>query len=63
MYLISLLLHFPEGFCEDDICYAACINKDIVNQKPFDNTRYDHCIIMGIVFELKVLLREGDWNV
>jgi hypothetical protein len=27
----------------------------------FDNTRYDHCIIMGVVLELKVFLRECDW--
>jgi hypothetical protein len=32
-----------------------------VNQKPFENTRYDHCIIMGVIFELKVFLGECDW--
>jgi hypothetical protein len=32
-----------------------------VNQKPFDNTRYDHCIIMGVILELKVFLGECDW--
>jgi hypothetical protein len=63
MYLIILLLHLPEGFCKDDICCTACVYKDIVIQKPFDNTRYDHCINMGVILELKVLLREGDWYV
>jgi hypothetical protein len=63
MYLIILLLRLPEGFCEDDICCTTYIYKDIVNQKPYDNTRYDHCIIMGVVLQLKVLLRKGDWNV
>jgi hypothetical protein len=32
-----------------------------MNQKHFDNTRYDHCIIMGVVLELKVFLGECDW--
>jgi hypothetical protein len=61
MYLVIMLLHLPEGFCEDDICCTACVYKDIVNPKPFDNIRYDHCIIMGVVLELKVFLGECDW--
>jgi hypothetical protein len=32
-----------------------------VHQEPLDDTRYDHCIIMRIVLELKVFLGEGDW--
>jgi hypothetical protein len=32
-----------------------------VDQKPLDDTRYDHCIIVGIILELKVFLGEGDW--
>jgi hypothetical protein len=61
MYLVILLLHLPKGFCKDDICYTACVYKDIVNHKPLDNTRYNHCINVRVVLELKVLLREGDW--
>jgi hypothetical protein len=29
--------------------------------EPLDDTRYDHCIIVGIILELKVFLGEGDW--
>jgi hypothetical protein len=47
-HLPSLSCLYLQGHCE---------------QKLFDNTIYDHCIIMGVVLELKVLLREGDWNV
>jgi hypothetical protein len=61
MYLVILLLHLPKGFCEYDICCTACVHMDIVNQKPFDNTRYDHSIIMWVVLELKVFLGECDW--
>jgi hypothetical protein len=31
MYLVILLLHLPEGFCEDDIRYTTCVYKDIMN--------------------------------
>jgi hypothetical protein len=34
-----------------------------VDQKSLDDTRYDHCIIVGIILELKVFLGEGDWYV
>jgi hypothetical protein len=61
MYLVILLLYLLEGFCKDDICSTACVYKDIVNPKPLNNTRYNHCIIMRIVLELKVFLGEGDW--
>jgi hypothetical protein len=63
MYLIILLLHLPESFCKDNICCTTCVYKDIIYQKPLDDTRYNHCIIMRIILELKVLLREGDWYV
>jgi hypothetical protein len=33
-----------------------------VDQKSFDDTRYDHCIIVRIILELKVFLREGNRN-
>jgi hypothetical protein len=33
-----------------------------VNQKSLDDTRYNHSIVVRIVFELKILLREGDWD-
>jgi hypothetical protein len=34
-----------------------------VNQKSLDDTRYNHGVVVRIVFELKILLGEGDWNV
>jgi hypothetical protein len=61
MYLIILLLHLPESFCKDDVCCTACVYKDVVNQKPLDDIRYNHCIIVMIILELKVFLGEGDW--
>jgi hypothetical protein len=33
-----------------------------VDQKSLDDTRYNHGIIVRIVFKLKVLLGEGDWD-
>jgi hypothetical protein len=32
-----------------------------VNQEPLDDTRYNHCIIVRIILELKVFLGEGEW--
>jgi hypothetical protein len=32
-----------------------------VNQKPLDDTRYNHCVIVTIVLELKVFVGEGVW--
>jgi hypothetical protein len=32
-----------------------------MDQEPLDETRYDHCIVVGIILELKVFLGEGDW--
>jgi hypothetical protein len=61
MYLIILLLHLPESFCKDDVYCTACVYKDVVNQKPLDDTRYNPCIIVTIILELKVFLGEGDW--
>jgi hypothetical protein len=34
-----------------------------VDQKPFDNTRNNHSIIVRVILELKVLLGEGNWDV
>jgi hypothetical protein len=58
VYLVVLLLHLSEGFCKDDVCCIAHIHEDTVDQEPFNDTRYDHDIIMGIILKLKVLLRE-----
>ncbi len=33
-----------------------------MDQKSLDNTRYNHGIIVRIVFKLKILLGEGDWD-
>jgi hypothetical protein len=63
MYIIILLLHLPESFCKDNICRTTCVYKDVVYQKPLNDTRYNHCIIMRIILELKVLSGEGDWYV
>jgi hypothetical protein len=62
MNLILWFLHLSEGLSKYDICYAACINQNIMDQKSLDDTRYDHSIIMRVVFELKVILGEGDWD-
>jgi hypothetical protein len=45
------------------ISAAAYINQNIMDQKSLDDTRYDHSIIVRVIFELKVLLGEGDWDV
>jgi hypothetical protein len=34
-----------------------------MDQKSLDDTKYDHSIIVRVIFELKVLLGEGDWDV
>ena len=41
---------------------TACVNQNIVDEKSFDDTRYDHSIIVRVILELKVLLGEGDWD-
>jgi hypothetical protein len=33
-----------------------------VDQKSLDDTRYNHSIVVKIVFELKIFLGEGDWD-
>jgi hypothetical protein len=63
MNLILWFLHLSEGFSKYDIRYTACINQNIMDQKSLNDTRYDHSIIMRVIFELKVLLGEGDWDV
>jgi hypothetical protein len=61
VYLVILFLHLPKSFCKDNVYYTVYVYKDIVNQKPLDDTRYNHCIIVKIILELKVFLGEGDW--
>jgi hypothetical protein len=34
-----------------------------MDQKTLDDSTYDHNIIVRIIFELKVLLGEGNWDV
>ena len=63
MYLIFWLLHLPESLCKDDIRCTTCVHQDIVDQKSLDDTRYYHCIVVGIILELKILLGESDWYV
>jgi hypothetical protein len=60
MNLILWFLHLFEGLSKYDIRYAACINQNIMDQKSLDDTRYDHSIIVRVIFELKVILGEGD---
>ena len=63
MYPVFWLLHLPESLCKDDVRCAVCVNQDIMDQKSLDDTRYNHCIVVRIILELKVFLREGNWNV
>jgi hypothetical protein len=63
MNLVFWLLHLSEGLSKYDIHCTACINKNIMDQKSLDDTRYDHSIIARVIFELKVVLGEGDWDV
>jgi hypothetical protein len=58
VYLVILLLHLSEGFCKDDVYCTAYIHQDIVDQEPFNDTGYEHDIIVGIILQLKVLLRK-----
>jgi hypothetical protein len=59
MNLILWLLHLSEGFSKYNIRCTSCIDQNIMDQKSFDNTRNDHSIIVRVILELKVLLREG----
>jgi hypothetical protein len=61
MYLVIRLLHLSESLRKNDIRCTAYVHQDIMDQKSLDDTRYDHCIIVGIILELKILLGEGDW--
>jgi hypothetical protein len=63
MNLVFSLLHLSEGLTKYDICCTACVNQNIMDQKPLDDTRYDHSIIVRVILKLKVLLGEGDWDV
>jgi hypothetical protein len=63
MNLVLWFLHLLEGLCKYDVRCTACINQNIVDQKSLDDTRYDHNIIVRVIFELKILLGEGDRNV
>jgi hypothetical protein len=63
MNLVLWLLHLSEGLGKYNICCIACINQNIVDQKPFDNTRNNHSIIVRVILELKVFLGEGNWDV
>jgi hypothetical protein len=60
MNLIFWLLHLSEGLSKYDIRCATCIHQNIMDQKSLYDTRYDHNIIVRVIFELKVLLGEGD---
>jgi hypothetical protein len=63
MDLIFGLLHLSEGLSKYDIRCTAYVNQNIMDQKSFDDTRNDHSIIVRLILELKVLLREGNWDV
>jgi hypothetical protein len=63
MNLILWFLHLSEGLSKYDIRSTASINQNIMDQKSLNDTRYDDNIIMRVIFELKVLLGEGDWDV
>jgi hypothetical protein len=63
MNLVLWLLHLSEGLGKYDIHCTACVNQNIVDQKSLDDIRYVHSIIVRVIFELKVLLGEGDWDV
>ena len=63
MNLVLWFLHLPESLCKYNIRCTACVDQNNVNQETFDDTRYDHSIIVRVIFELKVLLGEGDWDV
>jgi hypothetical protein len=58
-----LVLALSESLCKDDVRCTTCVNQNIVDQKSLDDTRYNHGIIVRIVFKLKILLGEGDCDV
>jgi hypothetical protein len=63
MNFILGLLHLSEGLSKYDISCAACINQNIMDQESFDHTRDNHSIIVWVILDLEILLREGNWNV
>jgi hypothetical protein len=63
MNLILWFLYLSEGLSKNDIRCAACINQNIMDKKFLDDTRYDHSIIVRVIFELKVLKKViGIWD-
>jgi hypothetical protein len=56
MNLILWLLHLFEGLSKYDTRCTAYVNQNIMDQKPLDDIRYDHSIIVGVILELKILL-------
>jgi hypothetical protein len=62
MNLVFGILHLLEGFDNYDICYATCVNQDIVYHEAFYDTWDNHGISMWIILEMKIVLRKGDRN-
>jgi hypothetical protein len=62
MNLVLWFLHLSESLCKYDVRCTGCVNQNIMDQKSLDDTRYNHGIIVRIVFKLKILLGEGDWD-
>jgi hypothetical protein len=52
-------LHLLESLCKYDIYGAACVDQDIVHHEALDNTRDSHGVSMWIIFEMKIIQREG----
>jgi hypothetical protein len=63
MYLVFWLLHLSKSLCKNDVRFTAYVNQNIMDQKSLDYTRYNHSIIVRIIFKLKIFLGEGNWNV
>jgi predicted nucleic acid-binding Zn ribbon protein len=63
MYLVFWFLHLSESLCKNDVRCTVCVNQNIMDQESLDDTRYNHGIIVRIVFKVKIFLGEGDWDV
>jgi hypothetical protein len=50
MNLVLWFLHLLESLCKYNVCCTVCVNQNIVDQKSLNDTRYDHSIIVRIVF-------------
>jgi hypothetical protein len=50
MDLVLWFLHLLEGLYKYNVCCTTYVNQNIVNQKTLDDTRYDHSIIVRIIF-------------